>query len=181
VSTAAGLLLLDPPSTVTSRTRGSAGVGPPTTNPVLQIDLSRLYSGESSSDDTSSSLATTYTAFPWPMLGAVVVVPLPWPPTVSVPGICTPQDSSPFSYTTTPMSSNVGSSHNSHVHIGWSEHIGAQHSRGGGGMTSVEDGLGVNFPNKVDNMTRLKPEPRPLSSRLVSPSPVYYHARRMHI
>jgi hypothetical protein len=130
VSTTGGVLPLDPPSTITFGTGSSAGVGPPTMDPALQINLSCLCSRASSLDDTSSSLAMTRIAFLLPLLGAVVVSPRPWPPTVSVPGIYTPRDSLPFCYTAMPMSSSVGSSHNNYVRIGWSEHTGAQPGRG---------------------------------------------------
>jgi hypothetical protein len=42
-------------------------------------------------------------------------------------------------------------------------------------MKLAEDGSGVNFPNKADITSKLKPEPCPRSSRVASPSPVYCH------
>jgi hypothetical protein len=149
VSIAAGLLPLDYPSTVTCGTPGSTGVGPPTADPVLWIDFSHLCSGASSSDDTSSSLATTWTAFPLPLLGAMGVSPPPWPPAVSILEICTPRDSSPLCCTVTPMSSSVGSSLNNRVHVGWFDHTRAQPDGWGGGLRSWRRmGWGSTSPTK---------------------------------
>jgi hypothetical protein len=42
-------------------------------------------------------------------------------------------------------------------------------------MKSVEDGLGLSFPNKVLYASEAKSDPQTHSSHVVLPSPVYCH------
>jgi hypothetical protein len=100
-------------STVTTR-----GV-PPAVDLPLSGALIRLCSGTSSLDDTSSSLRTTHTTFPFSLLGARAEAAPPWPPAVPVPGLCTPRDWSPIWIGAMLMSSIEGIATSSNVLAAW--------------------------------------------------------------
>jgi hypothetical protein len=85
---------------------------------------------------------------------------------------CT-RDLSPFSRTSMPISSRVGSSLSSLIYAAWPENMGAQ--TGGGVMKLVEDGSELSFPSRVLNASEANSDPCPCSSRVVSPSPVNFH------
>jgi hypothetical protein len=121
-------------------------------------------------------LQTGIAALPFPLLVfGLVLVPLE-PLATSTLVINTPQDSSPFYRMAMLISSRVGSSLSSLVHIAYSEHRGAQ--TGGGVMKMVEHRSGLNFPSMVLSMSRAKLDPQPRSSHMASPSPVNCHTGR---
>jgi hypothetical protein len=120
---------------------------PPTGRPSPWSNLLLLYKVWLSSNDTLSSPWTGVTALPFLLLVSGPALGTIGPPAISIPGICTPQDSSPFCHATIPILSRVGTSSSSLLLVTWLEHKGVLPI--GGVVKLTEDRSGLCFTSRV--------------------------------